>query len=303
MHHSPKVMIRKLCVRLLPAIVLSLTGLRVSAQSKDSISRDTVLPLRAGIDFFSNNVYLGRTSTSGLAILSPNIKYTFGNGIYLGGSACILPTLKNHQFDSGDLSLGYTHSFTDALSGEASFTKSFYNSTSTQIGSSVSGAFNINVEYDISHIITPDVGFDYILNRAGAKSDEVISFGLSHDFTISKPFSDNDEFGIAPRIALNAGTQNFYDAFLDRKVSRNNTKRTKQENAELDEFESGLDNFKMLDYEFSLPLEYRTKHFSLSLTPEYDMVRNTFKSSVAKALDIANKTSVFYLMAGMAFKF
>lgn len=294
-------MIIKSLPKLIPFVVLFFFCGQSFAQTgaKNNNQSDTTGSFRIGLDYISDNVYLGRTATSTDAILLPNFKYTFPGDIYLSGSASYLPNQKKHKFDSADIALGYDHDFTDNLNTEFSITKSFYNSASMQIGSSMSAVLNANISYNIASIITPFAGFDYVLNRSGAKSDEIINLGLFHNFSWE---SNNSEFSISPRVLVNMGTQNFYDVFLEKRVGRN-TRTTNIQNAQIAEFEQGLDQFKVLDYEFAIPFVYSTKHLEFNVTPEYNVVRNAFESNLANALDLANQSSVFYVTAGFALKF
>jgi hypothetical protein len=245
---------------------------------------------------------MGRTPKSTTPIISPDARYTFKQGIYLAGTLDYLPDNKAHKLDGGDLEAGYDFDLTDNLSGDVSFTRLFYNANSNQVGSSISSDINANFDYDIAGIITPTIAGDYDINTQGVTNDEFINLGLSHDFIFAKLFAAKDFILISPIIALNMGTQNYYDAYIEKKVFKS-AKRTAAQNRVIDNFEQNANQFKLLDYELSLPIEYKAGHFILQFTPAYDIVENGFKPAAAKALGLSNELSLIYFTAGVAWKF
>jgi hypothetical protein len=272
----------------------------------DTTKKDTTTKkasVKFGVDYDSNDVFMGRSNKTDIPIISPNIKYTFKPGIYIGGTLDYLPNNAKNKVDGGDIDAGYEFDITDDLSGDVSYTKLFYNTNSNQIASSITSIINANFDYDIGDIITPSISADYDVNKAGINDDIFLNFGISHDIIFEKLFGSHDFIFISPTAGFNAGTQNFYDAFLQKKVFKN-AKRTAAQNKLIDEFEAGVDQFKMLDYELSIPIEYKAGHFIFQFTPEYDIVENAFKAnSVSKTLGVSTSPSVFYFTTGIAFKF
>ena len=259
--------------------------------------------LKIGIDYLSNNVFVGRTDTVTTPIITPNIKYTFKSGVYLSGSLEILPNRKKNKLDGGDLALGYDFDLTDDLSGAVSFTKLFYSATSTQVSSSISSTLNGNLDYDIADIITASVGLDYNINKANIASDFMFNFGLSHDFIAEGIFGDKDILLISPMVASNTGTQNFYDGYLVRKNLKN-AKRNAAQTKLFDAYTADLSQFKLLDYEFSLPIEYKADQFIFHITPTYALAENQFQSAaIQKLLGLSSQQTVFYIEVGVALKF
>ena len=296
---------------LLTILVLTVSAYTVKAQSttnddkqaekKDDDKDDN--PVKVGVNFISNNVYLGRTNTTVVPIISPNLKYTLKSGIYFSGSVNILPDNKTKKVDGGDLSAGYDFNITDDLSGTVSYSKLLYTANSTIVGSSVSSVFNGGLDYDFGTVITASASFDYSLNASGIKNDKTATFGLSHDIIIKPLFADDDFLIISPAVDLNLGTQNFYSGFVSKK-SFKSAKRTAAQNALVEQYQQTLNKFTLLDYELSIPVVYKTGHFLFTLVPTLAIAQNQFKSAaVANALALSSKTSVFYFTAGVAFKF
>ncbi len=271
----------------------------------DSTATDTVKAkstkkssFKIGADYLNNNVFMGRTGLTTTPIISPDIKYTFKPEIYISGGMDILPDNKKNKVDGGNLTAGYDFDITDDFSGGISYSKMFYNPNSTLIGSSITNTFSADFDYEIGDIITPSISANYSLN-SGANADIFINGGISHDFIAVKPFANNDDLIISPTVAINLGTQNFYDAYIKKKVFK-----SKKVGAAVAAFESNLGKFEALDYEFSVPLEYKIGHLMFEFIPTYAVVQNGFKSAaVAKAVGLSNNNDIVYFETGLSLKF
>jgi|GEM_PF-489822 len=298
-------------------ILLSCFAFTVFGSSlADSLKRDTVkktislkdtvtakASFKLGLDFISDNVFMGRTGPVATPTIAPVAKYTFGSGLFFSGTVDFIPNNKaTSKLDGGDIAAGWDFDITDDISAGASFTKMFYNTNSNQIGSAISSVFNVNLDYNIADIITPTVSIDYNTNKTGISNDLFFSFGLSHDFLARKIFGEKDLILISPMVAGNIGTQNFYDAFITKKVFKN-AKRTATQDQLITAFETNLNKSKLLDYEVSVPVEYKSGHFIFTFTPTYAFVENGFKPAAATALGLTNATSVFYFTTGVSLKF
>jgi hypothetical protein len=276
----------------------------------DSIKADTVKrstpkksSIKFGVNYVSNNVFMGRTDTIRTATIIPEVKYTFKSGLYLSGSLDIIPDRKKNKLDGGSVSLGYDFDLTDDLSGGISYSKLFYSSTSTQVSSSISSTFNGNLTYDIGDIISPSISVDYNINKQGVNGDIFANFGLTHDFITEGIFGNKDILLISPTIAVNTGTQNFYDGYIVYRKLKN-AKRDAAETKLIATYTADLSEYKILDYEFSVPVEYKAGSFIFQFTPIYAIAENQFKSAaVVKTLGLSSQSSVFYFDIGIALKF
>jgi len=293
----------KTIYKILPILALIFSGMYASAQTVDT---DLVAPkkntFKIGVTYLNNNVYLGRTDTVSTPTLSPKVTYTFKSGIYFSGTMDFITNKKKNPLDGGSLEAGYDHSFTDDLEGGASFTKLFYNSTSTQVSSSISSILNAYVDYDIADIITPALSVNYSIGKnGGAGGDFVLNPNISHDFAIEGIFGDKDLLLISPTAGLNAGSQNFYAGKLNKKGV----------NAAYNNYYSALSSFTLLDYELSAPLEYKCGAFIFTFVPTYAFAQDSLpKSTPAEELITSTieksqpyRSSIFYFEAGIALKF
>jgi hypothetical protein len=266
----------------------------------DDKSNEGTSSFKFGLSYISNSVFMGRSDTVTTPVIVPQVKYTLKQGIYFSGSLDFLPNKKNKKLDGGDLSAGYDFDITDDLSGSASYAKLFYSTTSTQIAAAISSTFNVNFNYDIADVISPSVSADYNLNKQGIGNDFFLNFGLTHDFISVGIFGEKDILLISPTITVNAGSQNFYDAYLTKKKLKN-AKRNAAQNALLTKYINQLSQFALLDYEISVPLEYKTGHFIFQVTPTYAIVENQLPKQVAAK--VSSQPSIFYFETGMFLKF
>ena len=278
------------------------------AQSPDDTDKpdksDKEASFKFGINYLNNNVFMGRADTVRTPTIVPEIKYAFKNGIYLSGNLDIIPNRTQNKLDAGGLAVGYDHDFTDDLDGGVSFTKLFYNPNSTQISSSISSTFSANLNYDIASIITPSISVDYNIIKQGFGNDVFVNGGLSHDFAKKGIFGDDDLFIISPTAGINAGTQNFYDAYLTLKKYKLTAKGKAREVAAeklIAAQKTKLSKFSLLDYEFSASVEYKTGPLILSFIPTYSVAENRLPPRISAGF--VSSPNIFYFEVGAALKF
>ncbi|OCX50823.1 hypothetical protein BEL04_19020 [Mucilaginibacter sp. PPCGB 2223] len=295
----------------LPLLALIFSFAYASAQTDTGSVAPPKSSLKIGVSYTNNGVYLGRADTITTPSVSPKITYTFKSGIYFSGSMDFVTNRKNNKLDGGSLEAGYDHSFTDDLEGGASFTKMFYNSNSTQVSSSVSSIFNAYVDYDIADVITPALSVNYSFGKnGGAGGDFGINPNISHDFAIDGIFGDDDLLLISPEAGLNAGSQNFYASYLERK-GRLTKKGAAAANAAYNNYYSALGQFVLLDYELTAPIEYKTGGLVLSFVPTYAFAQDSLpkgtpaEQAITKTIEASQpfRSSIFYFSVGVSFKF
>jgi hypothetical protein len=278
----------------------TMPGASDSPAKPDDKTKDETSSFKFGVNYLSNNVFMGRSDTAVTPIIIPEAKYTFKNGIYFSGALDYIPSKKMQKLDGGEIAGGYDFDITDDFSGGASFTKLFYSATSTQIASSVTSTFNVNFNYDIGSIISVSLSSDYNLNKGNVNNDFFITPGLSHDFIAEGIFGETDILLISPTVSVNAGTQNFYDAYLNKKKLKT-AKLTKAQNALLTKYVNQLGQFGLLDYEISAPVEYKAGHFIFQFTPTYAIVQNELPKQIA--VKLSDQPSIFYFEIGASLKF
>ena len=268
------------------------------------LKQDKKASFKIGVNYLSNNVFMGRADTVRTPTILSEMKYIFKNGIYLAATANYIPNRVTNKLDGGSAAFGYDFDITDDLLGGVSFTKLFYTTNSTQIGSSIGSTINANLSYNIANVITPMVSADYNFLKQDFGHDIFLNAGISHDFAVYGIFGDKDLLIISPSANLNAGTQNFYDAYFvlkKYKLTKKALELLQAAESLIIKREDQLSKFKLLDYELSAPVEYKTGVLILSFTPTYAIAENKLPPRVTKGM--TSGSGIFYFEAGVALKF
>jgi hypothetical protein len=205
-----------------------------------------------GLNYLSNNVYLGRKDTTVLPYISPYIGYHHKSGLYTKVMASYAPT--KSLVDLVTIEAGYEHSFGDHFNTGINVDKFFYNKKTTSIRGNTKGSAGIYGQYS-NDWIEPQASFNLDFNK---KTDFALNLQLDHDFKLV-----NNTMDIVPGIAMNAGTQHYYDEYFINRLAKKD-KALKLKNALAD-----AGKFKTLDYELSLKATYRITKWLFTLTPVY----------------------------------
>jgi len=280
------------------------------AQALDTIQRVDLSPaakkktyLVAEISYMNDNVYLGRKDSARLPYLTFDLGYHFKSGFFVDASLNYLAS-SDSRIEAVNFEGGY--SFTsNKYSGEATFSKYFYSSKSTNVKSGVKSSLSYFNSYDFG-FITPT--FTAFLNFGG-KTDVGGTLGLEHTF-----YALDDRLNITPAFAANGSTQNYYNNYY--KTRRYTIKRKNKPPATgVANITGQVENasqFKLLDYEASLPIDYEAGKFTFSANPVYAFPVNP--SIVQVTTTRANNTSTtrfntektentFFITLGVSYKF
>ena len=174
-----------------------------SANTTDSSSIKKKSYFMAGLSYMNDNVYLGRKDSVVLPYLTFDLGYYFKSGFFIDGSVNYLASSSQDRIDAVNISGGY--SFTSKkYSGEASVSKYFYSSQSTNIKSTVKSSVSYFNSYDFGFITPTLTAFlDF-----GNKTDVGGLFGLEHTF-----YGLDDKLDFTPTFTVNVSTLNFYNNY------------------------------------------------------------------------------------------
>jgi hypothetical protein len=216
---------------------------------------------QVGASYVSDNVYLGRKDSVALPYFTPSLGYYAKSGFFTNASFGFLTSASASRLDVVNLAMGYA--FTKGnYDGELTGAKYFYSSQSTSVKSEVKASVEYLSGYDFG-FIRPTLLATF---NIGNKLDIAGSPGLEHTFSLLK-----DKGEITPTVLMNASTQNYYNDYY--KVRRYNPKRkTKIPPNGVASISGEVLNaaaFKVLDYEFSVPLKYSFGKCEISFTPVY----------------------------------
>lgn len=218
------------------------------------------------IGFLSNNVFFGRKDSVATPYITPSVGYYHKSGLYINALASYLPTSGQNRFDLFTIEAGYAHKFGNfdmQLTGNKFFYSSSSYNVESEIEADVVAAFDYNFKF-----ITPVVQGMVIF---GPHTDYTASLGLEHSF-----HAMINKLTITPSVMANASTQNYYNSYYAlRRYARKRLQELKRtirgDSITLSVSANVIDasKFKLLDYEFSLPVSYAFKKFIVSFTPVY----------------------------------
>ena len=256
------------------AITDSLTGSSDSLK-KDSlvILTDSLVPQKPktshwelGMSYQSNDVYLGRKDSSVLPYYIPEVTYFHKSGLYATASLNYLKNSIASRVDLVTLEGGYIFT-AGSYEGQLSFSKYFYNSQSTSVTSEISSSIAYQSGLDLGFIkptFTATVNF-------GNKADFAALLGLEHTFYLLAEHLD-----ISPSFAIAASTQNYYSDYYKKRryTIKRGSKAGQTAIAKISGTVLNASQFKMLDYEPTLPINYRIGKWVINFTPTYSIPVN-----------------------------
>jgi len=278
----------------------------VSAQEDTTVPKPKTTPLKsyfsASLSYLTNAVYNGRKDSVATPYITPTIGYYDKSGFFIDGSLSYLARSGSSRIDLYTVEAGYDF-YLGNFDGEISANKTFYNSQSTNVKSEIKGTVFASGGYDFIYVKpTVEAGINF-----GDKTDYLFAFGLEHTF-----YQANDKLLITPTVRGNGSTQNYYGSYYNKRklvTRKKNPGVTYDLTAEVED----ASKYKMLDYEFSLPVSYSLKKFTFSLIPVYVLPvnpslitvqlvplngGNTITKSNAEVI-----SNTFYCSFGVSYKF
>lgn len=285
----------------LATLVLCLS-VRGEAQDSTKNSATDHSYFEAGIDYLSNNVYLGRHDSLRIPYLTPTISYYNKTGFYATGSLSYLASRANSEVDLLALGAGYSY-VKNKFSADLSLEKDFYNSASKNVRAETKGSLNATVSYDPG-FIQPVLQGGMVFN---IKNDYYAGFGLSHAF-----YFDDDNFQIDPSFLINASTQNYYNAYYSKRKYKVKRKNGTVALTSTRAYLPNTSQFKIMDYELSVPVEYALGNFIFNFTPAESIPVNPNVAVVTVTPPSGNAvtktkteklSSIFYWSAGFTYTF
>ncbi|MEO7044065.1 MAG: hypothetical protein ABI091_02070 [Ferruginibacter sp.] len=274
----------------------------VKAQDSTKNNRDEQSYFEAGLSYLSNDVYLGRHDSLKIPYLTPSFNYYNKSGFYAGASLSYLSSGGNNRVDLVELEAGYAFTM-DKFSGIFSVEKDFYNSQSKNVKAETKGSFDGMFSYDFG-FIKPLLqgGIDF-----NARDDYSAGFGLSHSF-----FLADDNLEINPSLLINASTQNYYNSYYTKRKFATKRKNQTVAVTTTKAYLPNASEFKIMDYEFSLPMDYSLGKFIFDITPtgvipvnpNVTVVTVTPPSGISVTRTKTEKlNNIFYWSAGITYDF
>ena len=267
--------------------------------------------LTIGLKYLSNNVYLGRIDSANIMYLVPSIGYTHKSGLHITASLSYQLDAGINKIDAIALEGGYDYKIGEKFSGGLSVEKYFFDMNSISLNSVNDFGVGSSFAYDFD-IVSLDASAGLAFNE---KTDVITEVGLSKSFEIEK-------FAIEPVIKLFAGTQNFYNSYLKAGKSHLTGNKGKGKGSTTAMGKSGLSTialaasngttytvmeasaFKILDYEFSVPVSYTYNNFKFDIVPTFAVpVNAAILLSSTGTLEKEAISNKFILKVGMVYTF
>jgi len=288
--------------KILLTVVLGATLHAVQAQ--DDSTAETVSTAksygRVSISYLTNSVYNGRKDSLNTPYITPTIGYYAKSGFFADGSLSYLARSGSDGIDLATVEVGYDFSIKD-FDGEIMGSRFFYNSNSTNTKSEINSSLAASAGYDFGFV---HPGLQGSLNF-GTSTDYAVSFSLDHAF-----YAAADRLVITPSLLFNASTQNYYGSYYNNRIY---AKQRRKLYYDISADVSDASRFKLLDYEFSIPVDYTVKKFTVSFIPFFAIpvnpavvTVNIKPSSTAATITRTNteKTSnTFFASFGLSYKF
>ncbi len=238
--------------------------------------------MAAGVVFNTNQSYAGRTDSSKLPVLIPEVNFVFPKGFFLNAKGYLNLSQHTTTFDGISLEPGYEFS-KENWNGSFSVIKNFISDSSNLIIAPVNAAleFYLNKE---TKLLTPFIGWEYSMSGEG--NDFILYGGFSKDIVFTKE-DKKVAIDMEPSASFTAGSQSFYYSYLKSFASKGkaNGKRKKQGNnggatsattTQLVEQESK--KFTLLGSEIDLPLTISGRKLKWIATPAVEIPINLVSS-------------------------
>jgi hypothetical protein len=221
----------------------------------------------ANINYLSNNVYLGRKDSVLSPYFTASVGYYHKSGLFVNASASYLTEPGQGRIDLATMEGGYSL-IKPKFEGLITISKYIFSSESYNVRSEIEGSANIFVGYDLG-FIKPTL--QATLNF-GDNTDYAAELGLEHTF-----YAIERKLTITPTFDVNASTQNYYNNYY--KIRRYSLARLKKLQRLLGAitvsgYVENPGEFKILDYEWSIPVTYSVKRFTFNFSPSYDVPGN-----------------------------
>ena len=250
----------------------------------------------AGLSYISNIVFAGRKDSVDVPYLSPVIGYSHKSGLFAKGSFSYLTSAKESRVDLFTLTAGYVYSKNNFIAG-VDATKYFFNSSSTNVQSEMSGYAALFSGYSFKDILT--VYVDGMISFS-SRPDFILGSELNHTF-----YAVHDQLKITPTVYINFGTQNYYNEYYSYKRSGGggygNGGGGSTQTTTVSVVEST--KFQLLDYEFSLPVSYNFKQLTVFCTPVFAVPVNPSLITIDGVTTREVLSNSFFWSAGIAYRF
>lgn len=258
-----------------------------------------------GLNFMSDAVYLGRKDSITAPYLYPSITYFNKSGLYATASLSYLTKSNESRIDLFLGTIGYEIT-SEKFRGDLSFTKYFFNTDSYNVISEVEADITAKAGYDFE-VIDLSLALTTFFNN-DSSSDFILSSEIRHNFVTKKR-----DFQISPTVGVFFGSQNFYEEYYIN--NRFGSIRTHGSGSGSGQGTGGTptttttvilnksERFGLMAVEFSIPIWYVAKPFTISFLPVLVVPQNPATLTVDNTIYEEDLENTFYWMVGLSYRF
>jgi len=268
-----------------------LVSLISAAQTvSDSTEEKDKVRFKLGVFYNSNLNYYGRTDSLHSSGLFPVVEAWLNKNLYITAAPVFVINASDGFDYAGTVAIaGYRFGKENKSAGNIYFVKPFYKDNSQLVQSALKAQVAASGSW-LNEVINVTAGGDIKLSD---KFDFGVSAGLDHIFRYE--LSGPSVLVIDPSAYVHAGTQQFTKTYY------------KQSSFLLfpgvqQQITEEVSNFKILSYEFSVPIIYAKGKFQLLVTPAYVLPQNLV--TVASRPDLSERgKNMFYATLGTKWTF
>lgn len=224
-------------------------------------------PFKLKLGYSSNQIYNGRADTLAVPYVTGSFKYLNKSGFYAKSSISYLTSSYAQRIDLIGLGIGYQKLFNDKFLVSGSFDKNFYNSNSLSVSSEILGNLGASFYYLNDFI---DLGTSFGAIFTTGKSDASVNFDFSHDFS----FADN-QWSIEPTANVNFSTRHYSEIYSNNRKNKTSNSGNVVRGSDVTTIETiGADKMSLMNFEFSLPINYYGNNFGAYISPAFSIAQN-----------------------------
>jgi hypothetical protein len=260
---------------------------------------------RIGGNYLSNAVYSGRKDSARVSYVRPSFGYFHSSGFFVNLEMSVLTNSTSAgRIDEVALEGGYNFE-AKKLDGGVYASKYFFSDGSYAVASEMQGSIGGYLSYETGFVKLGG-GTDFLFSTG---TDITVNANISHPFEMN---GQGGKFSVSPMIQVIAGTQSFYRAYYqNRKFSfTTGNSRSKGHHSNYSASSnlktlsfSSQNQFGILDYEISLPIEFETQRLKIYALPVLAVPLNPATYSLDGVLQRESLSNSFFTEVGVYYKF
>jgi len=231
----------------------------------------------------SNISYYGQVTAEKYPYVLFNATLRFPNGLYFSGGGYKLLNYGSALSET-DLGMGYEYDFNEKFTAGLAYTHSFFPANSPLLQASNNNNINASAAYHWPWFKT-DISLDFAF---GKQRDVFFSVGNSKEIELGTIFNENNLLSITPAIEITAGTTRFYETYVIEKSKRQNSNGNGKSGSApgivngstTETIENSTNQFKLLAYNFKLPLNWSTGNFLAEASYQFSLLGNRNQEDV-----------------------